>query len=53
MHSHMSDQYFIISGMDNYERLLSGAHFMDQHFQSAPLDQNVSITRLLGFRIIV
>jgi hypothetical protein len=30
-------------GMDNFEQLLAGAHFMDQHFQSAPLDKNVSI----------
>jgi len=27
--------------MDNFEQLLAGAHFMDQHFTSAPLDKNV------------
>lgn len=30
-------------GFDNFERLLSGAHFMDQHFQHAPLDKNVPV----------
>jgi glucose-6-phosphate isomerase len=30
------------AGMDNYERLLAGAHFMDNHFKTAPLEQNVS-----------
>lgn len=30
-------------GFDNFEKLLSGAHFMDQHFCTAPLEQNVSI----------
>lgn len=28
-------------GFDNFERLLSGAHFMDKHFQSAPLERNI------------
>eukprot|EP00112_Aurelia_sp_Birch-Aquarium-sp1_P022959 Seg666.5 transcript_id=Seg666.5/GoldUCD/mRNA.D3Y31 product="Glucose-6-phosphate isomerase" protein_id=Seg666.5/GoldUCD/D3Y31 len=36
-------------GMDNFEALLSGAHFMDQHFKSAPLESNIPITlALLG-----
>merc|ERR1711953_125584 len=36
-------------GFDNFVQLLSGAHFMDQHFASAPLDQNVPvILALLG-----
>lgn len=30
-------------GFDNFEKLLCGAHFMDQHFCTAPLEQNVSI----------
>jgi len=30
-------------GFDNFEKLLSGAHFMDQHFCTAPLEENVSI----------
>lgn len=36
-------------GMDNFEELLSGAHFMDQHFKTAPLEKNVPvILALLG-----
>ncbi|KAK7114133.1 glucose-6-phosphate isomerase-like [Littorina saxatilis] len=36
-------------GMDNFEELLSGAHFMDQHFCSAPLESNLPvILALLG-----
>nr|KAG5696593.1 hypothetical protein BaRGS_034054 [Batillaria attramentaria] len=36
-------------GMDNFEKLQGGAHFMDQHFCSAPLNENVPvILALLG-----
>ncbi len=28
-------------GMDNFEALLAGAHGMDKHFCTAPLDRNV------------
>jgi glucose-6-phosphate isomerase len=36
-------------GYDNFEKLLDGAHFMDQHFCNAPLEQNVPvILALLG-----
>jgi glucose-6-phosphate isomerase len=28
--------------MDNFEDLLSGGHFMDQHFCTTPLEKNVS-----------
>ncbi|XP_064466823.1 glucose-6-phosphate isomerase-like [Ornithodoros turicata] len=36
-------------GMDNFEQLLSGAHFMDHHFQKAPLTENIPIIlALLG-----
>ncbi|XP_067652767.1 glucose-6-phosphate isomerase-like [Haliotis asinina] len=36
-------------GMDNFEQLLEGGHFMDQHFTSAPLEQNIPvILALLG-----
>ncbi|XP_033936179.1 glucose-6-phosphate isomerase-like [Pseudochaenichthys georgianus] len=36
-------------GFENFEQLLSGAHWMDQHFQSAPLQQNVPVLlALLG-----
>ena len=28
-------------GYENFEKLLAGAHFMDQHFCNAPLDKNV------------
>ncbi|GBN43975.1 Glucose-6-phosphate isomerase [Araneus ventricosus] len=36
-------------GMENFEELLSGAHYMDQHFQNTPLEKNVPvILALLG-----
>ncbi|XP_076064492.1 glucose-6-phosphate isomerase [Oratosquilla oratoria] len=36
-------------GFDNYKKLLSGAHFIDQHFKTAPLEKNVPvIMALLG-----
>jgi len=36
-------------GMDNFEQLLAGGHAMDQHFQTAPLEQNMPvIMALLG-----
>lgn len=36
-------------GMDNYEELLAGAHELDKHFQSAPLEANAPvIMALLG-----
>ena len=28
-------------GFDNFEKLLEGAFFADQHFRSAPLEKNV------------
>ena len=34
-------------GMNNFEQLLSGAHFMDQHFTSAPLEKNVRMSLLI------
>jgi glucose-6-phosphate isomerase len=30
-------------GMDNFEQLLDGGHAMDQHFKTAPLDQNLPV----------
>jgi len=30
-------------GFDRFEQLLSGAHFMDQHFQTAPLEHNMPV----------
>jgi glucose-6-phosphate isomerase len=30
-------------GMDHFEDLLQGAHEMDQHFESAPLEQNMPV----------
>jgi len=30
-------------GMDNFESLLAGAHFMDNHFQSTPMEQNLPV----------
>ncbi|KAM6937351.1 glucose-6-phosphate isomerase a [Xenentodon cancila] len=36
-------------GFENFEQLLAGAHWMDNHFHSAPLDQNVPVLlALLG-----
>uniref|UniRef100_A0A3B3X6Z6 Glucose-6-phosphate isomerase n=1 Tax=Poecilia mexicana TaxID=48701 RepID=A0A3B3X6Z6_9TELE len=36
-------------GFDNFEKLLSGAHWMDKHFRSAPLDKNAPVLlALLG-----
>jgi len=36
-------------GMDNFENLLAGAHDMDEHFRSAPFEQNIPvILGLLG-----
>ncbi|XP_052231848.1 glucose-6-phosphate isomerase-like isoform X2 [Dreissena polymorpha] len=30
-------------GMDNFEDLLEGAHYMDQHFLNTPLEQNIPV----------
>lgn len=30
-------------GMDHFEKLLEGAHEMDNHFKEAPLDQNIPV----------
>jgi len=30
-------------GMDNFEKFLAGAHAMDEHFRSAPLEQNMPV----------
>ncbi|KAL7738307.1 hypothetical protein ACLKA6_006635 [Drosophila palustris] len=30
-------------GFENFEQLLDGAHFMDNHFKSAPLDKNAPV----------
>ncbi|XP_071478075.1 glucose-6-phosphate isomerase-like [Diadema antillarum] len=36
-------------GMDNFEKLLEGAHFTDNHFRTAPLDKNIpAILGMLG-----
>jgi glucose-6-phosphate isomerase len=34
-------------GMDNFEELLTGAHEMDNHFKSAPLEQNMPVIMAL------
>lgn len=28
--------------MDNFERLLAGAHAMDKHFKETPIEKNVT-----------
>ena len=39
----------IYIGMDNFEALLSGAHDMDEHFRTAPLEKNMPVIMgLLG-----
>lgn len=37
----------IYIGMDNFESLLAGGHDMDQHFRSAPLEQNMPVIMAL------
>ncbi|CAH0395575.1 unnamed protein product [Bemisia tabaci] len=40
-------------GYDNFEKLLAGAHFMDNHFKTAPLEKNAPvILALLGILYI-
>ena len=34
-------------GFDNFEALLSGAHEMDKHFHTAPLEKNIPVTLAL------
>ena len=34
-------------GYENYEKLLQGAAFMDQHFTSAPLEKNLPVVMAL------
>ena len=34
-------------GFDNFEGLLSGAHEMDKHFRTAPLEKNIPVTLAL------
>ena len=34
-------------GFDNFEQLLSGAHEMDKHFRTAPIEQNIPTTLAL------
>jgi glucose-6-phosphate isomerase len=31
-------------GFENFEELLTGAHEMDEHFRTAPIEQNLPIT---------
>jgi glucose-6-phosphate isomerase len=33
----------LFAGMDNFNRLLSGAHAMDRHFREAPLERNMPV----------
>ena len=41
-------------GFDNFEKILAGAHFMDNHFRTAPLEKNVGnkIIKLKGPTLI-
>jgi len=39
----------VFIGMDNFEQLLAGGHFMDEHFRTAPLEKNIpAILALIG-----
>ena len=39
----------VVIGMDNFEKLLAGAHEMDEHFKAAPFEKNIPvIMALLG-----
>ena len=42
-------------GFDNFEALLSGAHEMDKHFRTAPLEKkypcNISISRFMEYQL--
>lgn len=40
-------------GFENFEKLLSGAYFMDQHFCNAPLEKNASIFLIFVCNIII
>jgi glucose-6-phosphate isomerase len=33
----------LMIGMDNFEELLTGAHLMDEHFRTAPLEKNLPV----------
>jgi len=33
----------VMIGMDNFEQLLAGAHELDKHFETAPLDKNLPV----------
>ncbi|KAJ3014567.1 hypothetical protein NUW54_g1271 [Trametes sanguinea] len=33
----------LVIGFDNFEQLLKGAHAMDKHFKTAPLEQNLPV----------
>ncbi|MEM6686644.1 MAG: glucose-6-phosphate isomerase [Bacteroidota bacterium] len=37
----------LATGYDNFEKLLSGAHEMDQHFRTASFDQNIPVVLAL------
>jgi len=34
-------------GMDNFEQLLEGAHFADEHFWKTPFEKNISVLMAL------
>lgn len=37
-------------GYDNFEKLLAGAHFMDTHYKTTPLERNVSMNDYCTYR---
>lgn len=41
--SAISLPFILQNGYDHYERLLKGAHEMDKHFQTAPLEKNLPV----------
>jgi glucose-6-phosphate isomerase len=40
-------------GFDNFIHLLSGAHWMDNHFKTAPLNQNIPVILGTGWSMCI
>ena len=40
-------------GFDNFEKLQQGAYYVDQHFQTAPLEQNVKDSSKICKKMII
>lgn len=40
-------------GFENFQKLLEGAHFMDEHFRNAPLENNVCRCFIKGIKVTI